>query len=296
MISAPHRRFLIRPRAVRAVASLGAVLLLAGCGTPGYKLIKPEEVRKSKMAPVGVKAEAQGVEFALTALIVMGGPGEWKHDAYWDEYVVRITNRGAEPVVINAISVHDVLDRTVIPGTEAWKVDEAGRKHERYLQKLGASADARHGAHQRRIKTTGDKMAVGAGILLLAPVAVAYPPVLVSGVYFLPFAPFFLVGNAIHDPKNKPLVTAEFNRRRLELPVRIEPGATVEGSLFFPLTPGPESISAHTQDGAEITIPLPGLEKLHFIKLHSKAALKAAKPSKYGAKRIPEVKAPKAGR
>jgi hypothetical protein len=276
----------------RILASLVAGLL-AGCGTPGYKLIKPEEVRQSRMAPVEVKAAAHGIEFTVAALIVMGGPGEWKHDAYWDEYVVRITNHRAEPAVINAVAVHDVLDRTVIPGTEACKVDEAGRKHELHLQKLGASADARRSAQQRRIRTTGDKVAIGAGVLLLAPVAVAYPPALVSGAIFLPLYPFVAIGNQIHDPKNKPLVEAEFNRRRLELPVRIEPGASVEGSVFFPLTPGPESVSAWTQDGAEIAIPLPGLEKLHFTRLHSKAALKAAKPARIMPRPLTEVKEPK---
>jgi hypothetical protein len=67
--------------------------------------------------------------------------------------------------------------------------------------------------------------------------------------------------NARHE------IVQEFHRRRLPLPFAIAPGESAQGSFFFPLTPGPQSLVLYVSlDGEmhEITLPLIPLAGLHL--------------------------------
>jgi hypothetical protein len=62
-------------------------------------------------------------------------------------------------------------------------------------------------------------------------------------------------------------VQQEFTRRRLALPRTLGPGETVTGSLFFPMTPGPQRLILKTQSGEgprELTLELKPLADLHL--------------------------------
>jgi hypothetical protein len=125
----------------------------------------------------------------------------------------------------------------------------------------------------------------GAGLaalsLLYAPgvASVAAGGALVYGAPLLAvaYSPVWLANKMMIDPKNRELVQATFNRRRLVLPVELAPGTSVTGRVFFPLTPGPERIIARGRSGDEqvgVTVELPGLAGLHFTSVPSKAELK----------------------
>ena len=45
------------------------------------------------------------------------------------------------------------------------------------------------------------------------------------------------------NTRYKAAIKAEFNRRRLPLPLSLAPGETRTGSLFFPMVPNPRSLS-----------------------------------------------------
>jgi len=266
-----------------------AALLTAGCGSPAYQMVKAESAKP--VAPMVVKATACGLELTVTGLIVYEGPGAWKKDAYWDEYVVSLTNQGDQSVQIEEMELGDVLERRVPSGVEPWALEKAGRQHEKYLQRLQAPADvpgsARQREKQRLTMTQGAVGVAGIGLLgmlyvpALAP-AVAGPAILYGApLILMAYSPVWVANKLIVDPKNREHVQAEFTRRCLRLPVTIAPGETVTGSVFFPLTPGPERLLAvghRGQEKAAVTIELPGLEGLHFMYVPDKTALKAAKP------------------
>ncbi len=257
---------------------------MAGCGSSSYQMVETKAVQPA--APLGLTATAAGLELSVTGIIVYDSLGTWKQHAYWDEYVVRLINHRAEPLTVELIELGDVLDRRVPSGTDPWALEKTGTKHEKSLQRLLAPADAAGSARQR----AQQRVSVAEGAAGLAFISILYVPAMApvgaaliygAPLVFLAYSPFYLANKLVIDPKNRGLVLTEFNRRRLPLPVSIPPGATVTGSVFFPLTPGPERISAHARSGQEemrVSLDLSGLEGLHFTYVPDKEALKAAKP------------------
>jgi hypothetical protein len=233
------------------------------------------------VTPLAFTAEAGSVELAVTGLIAYDRPGSWVKQAYWDEYNVRVENHRLEPIVIEEIILGDVLDRSIAPGIDPWVLEKMGHEHEQYLKSLCASVDVYQSAHPPSdlAKTTGAATALTA-VALTGPAA----PLLVgSGVAIMVVAatPVALVDHAFFASQKRERVLAEFNRRRLSLPIQLEPGTSVAGSVFFPLTPGPERLTMRGRAGevpVEVAVALPGLEALHFTFVTDKAALKAAKP------------------
>jgi len=72
---------------------------------------------------------------------------------------------------------------------------------------------------------------------------------------------------AVMNHNNKSRVQAEFGRRRLALPLTVAPGATKEGSFFFPMTPGPQRLILKGRAGDspfELALELKPLAGLHL--------------------------------
>jgi hypothetical protein len=248
------------------------VLLMAGCRSSSYQMVEAKAVQPA--APLGLTATAAGLELSVTGIIVSDGPGTWKQHAYWDEYVVRLVNHRAEPLTVELIELSDGFDRRVPSGTDPWALEKTGTKHVKSLQRLHAPADTA-GSTRQRAQPHMSVAEGAAGVAGLAFVSIFYVPGLAPAVagpallygaplVFLAYSPIYLANKLVIDPKNRGLVLTEFNRRRLSLPVTIAPGATVTGSVFFPLTPGQERISAHARSGQEemrVILDLPGLER-----------------------------------
>ena len=68
---------------------LAALLTLPGCVSKRYQ-------SASKKTPpavaINLAAQQPPVAVVLNTVIVFQGPGSWKREAYWDEYVVSIVN------------------------------------------------------------------------------------------------------------------------------------------------------------------------------------------------------------
>jgi hypothetical protein len=269
--------------------------LAAGCQS-SPSLVKADAVKP--VTPMELKAGTDGVELTVAGLIYYNSPGSWMKRAYWDEYVVRLDNHRPEAVMIDTIVLGDVLDRTVAPGGDPWAMETTGIIHERYLYNLLAPAKAgkcarlRPPAASSDSKAPGDTSAVSvAGIAGVAGyLALTTSPVAAGAVFWgapvviVAATPVVLVDQVFFAPKNRQLVLNEFNRRRLTWPIRLEPGASMTGSVFFPLTPGPEKLSVRGRAGEgalEVTLGLTGLEGLHFTYVPDKAALKTATTRRY---------------
>jgi hypothetical protein len=256
--------------------SLGA-LLGPGCGSSNYRLINSDS--RQPAMPMEFTSVAGPTELTVTGLITYDGPGTWKREAFWDEYLVRLTNHSGEPLTVTGVYLHDILARSVASGSDPWELDKAGRKQERYLISLGLPASAYASAHPR--KSVAAQVAGEATGLAVATVPGAAPLLLYGApVIVMTAIPVLAVNKLFIDPKNRDQVLAEFNRRCLRLPLELLPGASISGSVFFPLTPGPEHLSVNGQQAGqavEVSVALPGLAGLHYTQAPDRAALQRAR-------------------
>src|SRR5208283_5705413 len=101
-------------------ASLGATLLLSGCVSSGYL-----KARKDTPPPqlLNVPFAPGRLEAALNAVITYNGPGSWKRDAFWDEYVVTLHNPGGQILTITAVELTDLSGTARTAGDKPWKLE-----------------------------------------------------------------------------------------------------------------------------------------------------------------------------
>ena len=242
-----------------AVALLLAGVFLTGCVTSKKYRMAKEDTPPAR--PLDWQVASPPVELTLRAVIVFKGPGSWKREARWDEYLVRMANRGELPVTIESVRLVDILGQPQVPGTDPWQ-----------LEKMSYTNWDRYGK-------TGLKVAAGAGAVALYGGAVyaTSAGALMSGgataggavaLNIIPVVALLdITAVAIMNHNNKAKVQAEFDRRRLPLPPVVAPGSTVEGSWFFPMTPGPQRLEIKGWAGevpVELILDLQPLAGLHL--------------------------------
>jgi hypothetical protein len=247
---------------VAAITVLALVLAQTGCVTSKkYKMVKDGAPPARSL---GWNVSAPPAELTLATLIVFKGPGSWKREARWDEYVVVIANHGAEPLLIEAAVLIDLLGQPQVPGVDPWQVeklsytnwDKYGKNGLKLL--AGAGVVALYAAASFSVAMSGLSFGGTAAAASGGTVILNIIPVLAV----LDIAVVALVNNA-----NKKLIVAEFNRRRLQPPVTIAPGQSVSGSFFFPMTPGPQRLILKGKAGEaplELVLDLKLLAGLHL--------------------------------
>ena len=243
-----------RSRRLQLRALACAAALLSGCVTSDkYKLAKKDA---PPAQPLSWSVSAPPAELTLEQVIVYQGPGTWKLDARWDEYVVRVTNHGTQPLTIGSATLMDLLGKPQFPGDDPWKLeklsytnwDKYGRAGTSVVLGVGAASAFGMGALY-----AGLTVSVAAADAVL----IAFPVALVADIGVV----------AMIDHSNKGKVEQEFNRRRLGLPLTVAPGATASGSLFFPMTPGPQRLALTGKSGdapLELILELKPLAGLHL--------------------------------
>jgi hypothetical protein len=249
-----------RPGIPLRLALAGALFAFTGCAFDKYRLAK------DNTPPAGIldwKATVPSAELTVQSVIVFKGPGSWKSEARWDEYVVQVANHGDLSVTIASVTLTDLQGNPQFPGADPWK-----------LEKLSSTNWDKYGS-------TGLNLLAGAGTVAVfagAPAAIPGGPQITGGTavaivagtaaYAIPYffaIPIIAVPVANHSNKNA--VEAEFDRRRLKLPLTIAPGATARGSLFFPMTPGPQRLTLKGKSGEtplELVLELKPLAGLHL--------------------------------
>lgn len=243
----------------RSLLLLGGLIMLTGCVTS-----KKYRLAKADTPPATVldwSASAASVDLTLHSLIVYHGPGSWKREARWDEYVVQLVNHGDQPVTIESAALIDLQGTPQFPGSEPWA-----------LEKLSYTNWDKYGK-------TGVKLLAGAG-LVAAYVGAGYAMALsslagggtaagaVAVMELIPVVALVDIGVvAVMNHDNKTKVQAEFDRRRLPLPRTLAAHERISGSLFFPMTPGPQRLTLKGKSGdtpVEITLELKPLAGLHL--------------------------------
>ncbi len=241
--SLPRRQILTRLALSAALLSQGA------CVYSKYKAAPPNVGTPPLL---NYSAGAPPITAAVATMIAFRGPGSWKQDAYWDEYVLRLHNAGAQPATLVSATLTDFLDEPTTPGSDPWRLDRESIN--------------RKDALNRRFKSIF--VHAGAGYIVTGlGVSIAYGAFAgaLAGVVLLPA---YAVGNVIRNKSSKRKIEAEFKRRRLVLPLTLASDALVEGSLFFRISPGPKHLAlefrAADASVSNLVIPLPGLANLHL--------------------------------
>lgn len=243
-----------------------ALLLLVGFALTGcvtskkYRMTKANDVRPAEL--LSWTSDQKLAEVTLQSVIVFKGSGSWKREARWDEYVISVTNHGSAPLVIEEVLLFDLLGQPLVSGLDPWELEKLSYtnwdKYGKTGLKLlaGAGAVAVYGA-AASASALGSFLAGGAATASSTAVLNIVPMVAVVNITAV----------AIVNKQNRNKVAAEFNRRRLEWPLNVAENQTVTGSLFFPMTPGPQTLflrGKHGRQPTELAIDLKLLSGLHL--------------------------------
>src|SRR5271166_6506687 len=94
--------------------------------------------RRSVFVTAAVIAVVLGCQFGCVAtLISYGGPGSWKREALWDEYVVTLVNHGERPLTIDSATLADSAGTPYAPGSDPWALEKQSKKLEKQYRKNG---------------------------------------------------------------------------------------------------------------------------------------------------------------
>lgn len=202
-----------RLRVTLAFALVGVALyVVSGCVSSKYKFagktIPPARSLSVQFPPAPLDAN-------LVNVITDGGPGSWKREAFWDEYVVALHNPGDQPLEVSSARLVDFAGTPRSAGNDPWALERESKTLERKYRDAGI-AFARLAA-PRVLITTAEPVAVASAGIGRAGAAAAATATAVA----LPVYGLATWGINRH---HKAAITAEFNRRRLRLPLSLAPG------------------------------------------------------------------------
>lgn len=238
---------------------LGLLLLAAlpftGCVSNKYK-----EAKKDTPPPqlLNVAFASAPLEATLNTVITYNGPGSWKRDAFWDEYVVTLRNPGSQPLTVSAVSLTDFAGALRPDGGDPWALEKQSKTLEQKYHDAGV-AFVRY--------TTPGVLIVGAGAAAIGSAGVFSAAFTTIAGATLIALPVYYAGVLTINHQNKVAMQKEFSRRRLELPLTLAPGETRTGSCFFPMGPNPRSLALHWSNESgrgDTVLPLDFLRGLHI--------------------------------
>lgn len=261
-----HRTFFFTHLLVKlhsGLIFLVIVSLLTSCVSAKYKMASEDT---PPPVPLNLETEAHSVDALINTVIIFGGPGSWKREAYWDEYLLSITNHSDHPVTLTSSLLIDFQGNQVMSGNDPWELQEQSKE---WIKGYDPG-------------TTGVVLKVGAASLLTGTVASAIVGASLAGTMAAPTGaaliaggaavtivalPIIGLGSVLANVSQKHKIQDEFNRRRLVLPVAIQPGQMIQGSLFFRITPGPNRLTllfAGPEPGFDVCLDLAPLSDLHI--------------------------------
>ena len=268
-----------RSRYMRSVLALflGAAFLLTGCVSTGYLKAKKDTPPPQSL---NVPFASDGFGAALNAVITFNGPGSWKRDAFWDEYVVTLHNPSSQALNISEAGLTDSFGTVRTAGDNPWKLEKESKTLEEKYKAPGVAF--------ARYTVPGVVIVGGVGTLAFATAGGGYMALGAYGAVVGTAAVTVVVLPAYYgvvltiNHLNKVAMEKEFGRRRLVLPVTLAPGETRTGSFFFPMVPSPRSLSLHWSDepgSGEAVLALDFLHDLHLkTPTHPSASSRADRP------------------
>ncbi len=233
--------------------------LQCSCVATKYKLARKNT---PPVQPLGIAfPSSPPLQATLASLITYVGPGSWKREALWDEYVVTLENHGDRPLTIESMTLADSEGTTYAAGGDPWVLEKESRVLEKQYRDHGEAflRAAGPGVLIAGVGAATVSTAAG-GAMFIAP---AVAGAAVATVVALPVYYVAVLGINHH---NKKVVMTEFNLRRLQLPLTLAPGETRTGSVFYPMVRSPDSLALHSSNesgGVTVVLPLNFLHALH---------------------------------
>jgi len=230
-------------------------VLLSGCVSLKYKMTRENTPRPSLLSLVATQPP---FAVALNQVIIYQGPGSWKHAAFWDEYVVTLHNQGDQPLSVAAADLTDFTGTSHAPGADPWALEEKSKTLEQEYRAAGVAFVRNAAAGAVMVGAGAGGLAAVGGVATFGAVGVFAA----TGVV----VPIYILTVAATNSDNKAGIVAEFNRRRLTLPLTLAPGETRIGSLFFPMIPSPRALTLHWAGGLSrdgLTLSLDSVHGLH---------------------------------
>ena len=265
IITNPYRALQL----ARSLSTIAAAALLGtGCMSTKYKSASQ---KTPAVTPLNLTTAGEFVQPTIHAVVVIGGPGSWKKEAYWDEYIVSIANHGTAPVAIESVLLTGIAATSVPPHDNPWALEKVSRTAAK--RNFGIAKDT---ALQ---VGTGLSVVLGAGYIAGASVGTGagflggLGAAMVATSAVVVAAPV-VVGTSIYrNITGRHRIETEFNRRRLALPATLVPTQVVQGSLFLPITPGPKILSfkCRGESTHDVSIDLTPIAGLHLKALTSAA-------------------------
>ena len=259
-----------RPWAPRAALGLLAFALLhAGCASTQQHSHQPAALQTEVIVDLSTAADQKPsdppapVVATLHKVVIKQQAGPFAPNSYWDEYVLSIANNGALPVKIDSTTLCDLHGKSVTPGDNPWTLANAHKSWFDRTDSHGAIGAGRIGAGS---VVAGALTPAAAGATFFCPALWTPTGYAVGAAVCTPVYAANAIAFNVHGRKR---IEADFNRRRLVLPLTIAPGQTVDGSLFFPVTPGPQTLAFHCQiadQATDLTLVLTPLANLHVKK------------------------------
>jgi len=126
-----------RPRlwAPLAIAlACAAPCVLPGCVSANYKFAGKDTPPAHAL---NVHFPPAPLEASLASVITDGGPGSWKREAFWDEYVVTLHNTGDQPLQVASGTLVDFAGTSRSAGDDPWAVERESKTLERKYRDSG---------------------------------------------------------------------------------------------------------------------------------------------------------------
>jgi hypothetical protein len=234
-------------------------LMLSGCVSSKYR-----RAPRNTPPPVALNLTADSTALAATlnTVITYNGPGSWKRNAFWDEYVFSLRNTGDQSLMVTSAVLQDHAGKVLATGNRPWALEKESKTQERLYKEAGV-AFARYVVPGTLIAGAGVAAAASTMSFMAPAGAAAGGAAATASIVALPL--YYLAVASINH-SNKRDMTFEFNRRNLVLPLTLAPGETRSGSFFFPVATSPRHLSLHWSAGgeaAQTVVPLASLAGLH---------------------------------
>lgn len=217
-------------------------IMLAGCG--GAKLLKESQPQQTTR-PLATATDNR-VTGTLDWVIVRNGPGAWAKNADWDEYLLRIHNWSADPILITNITILDSLEDPIERRSNRRQLVKGSKDNASRYRDSGFTVKAGAGA--------GGLLVAGAAVTAVgmsAAYSAAYGAVWTGGVAtgtataatgLLLLGPALAVGGIVRGLNNS-RVDDEIQRRRTVLPITVSPGQEQPLDILFPIAPAPVQVN-----------------------------------------------------
>jgi hypothetical protein len=241
-------------RSALSLLFAATLCLVTACVSPKYQRA---DKSTPPIQPLNVKFPSSALDGSLYAEISDGGPGSWKREAFWDEYVMIMHNHSDQTLIVASAELMDYAGEVRPAGSDPWALERDSKTLEKRYRDAGIAFSRM--AAPRVIASAAEPTVVASAGVGTTGAATAATLTAVA----LPVYGVTVFGINMH---NKGAIKKEFDRRRVPLPLTLGPGESRTGSFFFPMAPNPQALTVRWTGSAgegETTLELPFLRGLH---------------------------------